>query len=121
MEISFLIQPWIATRTIGDYCRLCFQARENGDFLPCKRALLAPYNALLATLKMEPNPEFGDAMKRLEEAKETCLSAKSPNEHCYGKMQTTLQSTLELYDKTLEDYKSKYAAIQNRITPMARM
>lgn len=121
MEASFLIQPWIATRTISDYCRLCFQARESDNFLPCKRAISAPYNSLLATLKMDPNPQSGETMKRLEDAKETCLSAKTPSEHCYEKMQTNLQTTLQLYDQTLEDYKNKYSAIQNRITPMAHM
>lgn len=121
MEASFLIQPWIASRTISDYCRLCFQARESNNFLPCKRAISAPYNSLLATLKLDMNPHSADALKRLEDAKETCLSAKNPNEHCYEKMQTTLRTTLQHFDQMLEDYKNKYSAIQNRITPMARM
>jgi len=121
METSFLIQPWITTRTITDYCRLCFQARESGNYMPCKRSLSLPYNSLLASLRMEPNPEFGDIMKHLEEAKETCLSSEHPDEHCHEKMQTTLQAGLRLFDQMLEDYKSKYVSIQNRITPLANM
>jgi len=121
MEASFVIQPWVATRTIKDYCRLCFQARENGNFLPCKRALSVPYNSLLASLRMDSNPEFGKIMKELEDAKETCNSTKSPDEHCHEKMQTTLQAALLLFDRLLEDYKKRYAVIQNRVTPLARM
>ena len=121
MEAGFLIQPWAATRTISDYCRLCYQARESDNFLPCKRAMSAPYNSLLATLKMDINPQSGDAMKRLEDAKETCLASLVPGEQCHAKMQTTLQSTLQLFDQMLEDYKNRYAVIQNRITPMSRM
>jgi len=80
----------------------------------------APFNSLLATLKMEPNPQFAEATKRLEDAKEACLSANTPGEQCHEKMQTTLQSTLQMFDQILEGYKNQYAAIQKRITPMAR-
>jgi hypothetical protein len=121
MESSFVVQPWIATRTIKDYCTLCFQARDNDNFIPCKRALAMPYNGLLASLRMDPNPELGDLMKRLEEAKETCLSTRTPDEHCHEKMQSTLQGALQLFDRMLEDYKNRYAAIQNRIAPIAHM
>jgi hypothetical protein len=120
MEASFLIQPWVATRTTSDYCRLCFQSRQSDNFLPCKRAISAPYNSLLATLKVDASPQFSEAMGQLESAKETCLSAKTPNEQCYEKMQTTLQSTLGLFDHIIEDYKNKYSAIQNRIPAIAR-
>src|SRR5208283_6143303 len=30
MEAAFVIQPWIATRTITDYCRLCKRAQLGG-------------------------------------------------------------------------------------------
>ena len=121
METAFLLQPWIATRTITDYCRLCFQERDGTGFLGCKRAHLAGYNSLLASLKMEPNPQSGDTMKRLEDAKETCLSTRSPNEQCYEKMQGVLQDTLQIYDRLLDDYKNRYAAMQNRASPPARI
>jgi len=121
MESSLLMQPWIATRTITDYCKLCYQAREQGNFTACKRALSAPYNSLLATLRMETNPELGSIMKRLEDAKDTCISTEKPDEHCHEKMQTTLRSALQIFDQMIEDYKKRYAAVQNRITPMAQM
>ncbi len=121
MEAAFLVQPWIATRTITDYCRLCYQTREQTGFLGCKRAHLAGSNSLLAALKMEAIPQFGDAYKRLEDAKETCLSTRTPDDSCYEKMQTTLQHTQQLYDQMLEDYKIKYAAIPARPTPTTPM
>ena len=114
MEAAFLIQPWIATRTITDYCRLCYQARESTGFMECKRAQLAGYNTLLASLKMEMAPNFGDTLKLLEDAKETCLSTTNPNEACHEKMQTTLQSTQQLYDAMLDDYKNRYAAMSSK-------
>jgi len=113
--------PWIATRTITDDCRLCFQERDGTGFLACKRAHLAGYNSLLASLKMEPNPQSGDTMKRLEDAKETCLSTRSPNDQCYGKMQGVLQDTLQIYARLLDDYKNRYAAMQNRSSQPARI
>jgi hypothetical protein len=81
----------------------------------------APYNSLLATLKMDMNPQSADTMKSLEDAKEACLAAQTPGEQCHAKMQTTLQSTLQFFDQMLEDYKNRYAVIQNRVTPMSRM
>jgi hypothetical protein len=111
MEAAFLVQPWIATRTITDYCRLCYQSRGGTDFLGCKRAHLAGFNSLLASLRMEPNPQFGDTFKLLEDAKETCLSTGIPDDRCHQKMQDTLQHTQQLYDQMLDEYKSKYATI----------
>ena len=64
---------------------------------------------------MEPRPQFGDSLKRLEDAKETCLSSVNPDNRCYAKMQDALQSTQLLYDQMIDDYKSKYSmAIPNR-------
>jgi len=114
MEAAFLIQPWIATRTITDYCRLCYQAKDGTGFLECKRAQLAGYNTLLASLRMETDPQFGDTLKLLEDAKETCLSTRNPNEACHEKMQNTLQHTQQLYDKMLDDYKKRYATISTK-------
>jgi hypothetical protein len=96
MEAAFLLQPWITTRTIKDYCRLCYQLKDGNDFMQCKRAHLASYNSLLATLRMETGEEFGDALKNLEDAKETCLSVTNPDALCHGKMQKTLDSTQAL-------------------------
>ena len=121
MEAAYLIQPWIATRTIADYCRLCYQPRDGEGFMQCERAHLAGFKTLLATLKMEMNPQFGDAMKHLEDAKETCLSIPEPSEHCYEKMQNTLNHTPELYDQMLDEYKNKYAVIPARPSTTPRM
>ena len=118
MEAAFLIQPWIATRTITDYCRLCYQARAGTGHLECKRAQLGGYNSLLAGLTMETDPQFGDTLKLLIDAKETCLSTIHPDENCHGKMQNTLQHTQQLYDKILEEYKNRYATLAAR--PPAR-
>jgi len=82
--------------------------------MECKRAQLAGYNTLLASLKMEMAPNFGDTLKLLEDAKETCLSTTNPNEACHEKMQTTLQSTQQLYDAMLDDYKNRYAAMSSK-------
>jgi len=60
-------------------------------------------------LKMDPRPQFGDNLKLLEDAKETCLSSASPNSNCHGKMQSALQSTQLLYDQMIDEYKLKYA------------
>jgi hypothetical protein len=111
MEAAFLIQPWIATRTITDYCRLCHQSRDGTDFLACKRAHLAGFNSLLASLRMEPNPQFGNTFKLLEDAKETCLSTGIPDDQCHQKMQGALLHTQELYDQMLDEYKHRYAVI----------
>ena len=121
MEAAFLVQPWIAARTITDFCRLCYQAREGTGFLECKRAHLAGYNSLLATLKMEPNPQFSGTYKQLEDAKEVCLANKNPNEHCYEKMQTTLQHTAQLYDQMLDSFKLKYSQVPARPMPNSPM
>lgn len=85
--------------------------------MQCKRAHLAGYNSLLATLRMEASQEFGDALKNLEDAKETCLCADKPDASCHEKMQKSLESTQTLYDKMLDDYKSKYATISTRPNP----
>jgi hypothetical protein len=113
MEAAFIIQPWIATRTITDYCRLCYQARDGTGFLECKRAQLGGYNSLLAGLTMETDPQFGDALKLLEDAKETCLSTIHPDERCHEKMQNTLHHTQQFYDKILDEYKNRYATISS--------
>ena len=121
MEAAFLIQPWIATRTITDYCRLCYQARNGTGFLECKRAQLGGYNSLLASLTMETTPNFGDTLKLLEDAKETCLATIQPNDQCHTKMQNTLQHTQQLYDKMLEEYKQRYAQLTTRPAPHPTM
>jgi len=121
MEAAFLIQPWIATRTITDYCRLCYQSRNGTGFLECKRAQLGGYNSLLASLKMEMAPNFGDTLKLLEDAKETCLATPNPNQTCHEKMQTTLQHTQQLYDTMLDEYKNRYATLTNKTTPHTPM
>lgn len=89
--------------------------------MSCKRAHLAAYNGLLATLKMDMNPQSGDLLKQLEDAKETCLVAKNPDESCHEKMQTTLQHTQQVYDQILDDYKNRYVMLQNRPSPTLRM
>lgn len=109
MEAAFLVQPWIHTRTTMDCCRLCYQAREGSGFLECKRAHLGGFNSLLAMLRMEPRPEFGAAMKHLEDAKETCLASANPDMRCHEKMQNALQSTQLLFDQMIDDYKLKYS------------
>jgi len=70
---------------------------------------------------METNPQFGDIFKRLEDAKETCLASRTPDDQCFGKMQNTLQDTQQLYDQMLDDYKSKFTRIPNRPSPMPPM
>ena len=121
MQAAFLLQPWITTRTIKDYCRLCYQSRDGKDFMQCKRAHLAGFNSLLATLRMEAGQEFGDALKNLEDSKETCLSMANPDALCHEKMRKTLDSTQALYEKMLDDYKNKYATIPNKLSPTLRM
>jgi hypothetical protein len=70
---------------------------------------------------METNPQFGDIFKRLEDAKETCLSTSNPEEQCFAKMQNTLQDTQQLYDQMLDDYKSKFSRIPTRPSPTPPM
>ena len=115
MEAGYLIQPWIHARTTMDCCRLCYQARNGPGFLECKRAHLGGFNSLLAMMKMEPRPQFGDRLKLLEDAKETCLSSANPDTQCHEKMQGALQGTQLLYDQMIDEYKLKYAMmIPNR-------
>ena len=42
---------------------------------------MAAYNSLLAILKLEIGSNFEEALKRLEEAKEKCVSTLKPDEH----------------------------------------
>lgn len=114
MEAVFLVQPWVQTRTAADCCKLCYQERENNDHLECKRASLAAYNSLLAVLKLERGTEFEDALKKLEEAKEQCLSTRKPDSQCHEKSQEALRQTLVLYDRILDDYRKR---LPNRPAP----
>ena len=107
MEAVFLVQPWVQTRTAADCCKLCYQERESKDHLECKRAHLAAYNSLLAVLKLEKGVEFEEALKRLEEAKEQCLSTPKPDKQCHDKSQEALKQTLGIYDRILEDYRKR--------------
>ena len=107
MEAVFLIQPWVQARTAMDCCKLCYQEREGKSHLECKRAHLAAYNSLLAVLKLEKGTEFEMALKRIEEAKEKCLSSVKPDEHCHGKSQEALKYTVAIYDKILDDYRKR--------------
>jgi hypothetical protein len=90
-----------------DCCKLCYQEREGKSHLECKRAHLAASNSLLAVLKLERGGEFESALKRVEEAREKCVSTAKPDEHCHGKSQEALGYTKGLYDKVLEDYRKK--------------
>lgn len=114
MEAVFLVQPWVQASTAMDCCKLCFQEREGKSHLECKRAHLAAYNSLLAVLKLERGPEFETALKRIEEAKEKCVSTAKPDEHCHEESQAALKFTKEVYDKILEEYKKK---LPNRPAP----
>ncbi len=86
--------------------------------MECKRAHLAAYNSLLAVLKLERGAEFETALKRVEEAKEKCISTVKPDEHCHGKSQEALKYTLETYGKILDDYRKK---LPSRPPPTSRM
>ena len=86
--------------------------------MECKRAHLAAYNSLLAVLKLEKGAEFEVALKRLEEAKEKCISTAKPDEHCHGKSQEALKYILGIYDKILDDYKKR---LPSRPSPTPRM
>jgi hypothetical protein len=107
MEAVFLVQPWVQSRTALDSCRLCYQERDGKEHLECKRAHLAAYNSLLAVLKLEKGAEFDEALKKLEEAKEKCLSTPKPDIHCHGKSQEALKQTLAIYDRILDDYRKR--------------
>lgn len=107
MEAVFLVQPWIQARTAVDSCRLCYQERETKSHLECKRAHLSAYNSLLTVLRLEKGEAFEDALKRLEAAKEKCLSTSKPDMRCYEMSQAALKSTLELYDKILDECKKR--------------
>jgi hypothetical protein len=65
-------------------------------------------------LKMESRRQFGDSLKLLEDAKETCLSSLTPCDQCHEKMQSTLQNVLLLCDQMIDEYKLKYSMIPNR-------
>lgn len=67
----------------------------------------AACNSLLAVLKLEKGTAFEDALKRLEGAKGKCLSTARPDEHCHRMSQEALKSTLEIYDKILDDCKKR--------------
>jgi hypothetical protein len=68
---------------------------------------LAAYNSLLAVLKLEKGPDFDTALKRLQEAKEKCLSSANPDEHCHQQSQEASTYTLGLYNKVLDDYRKR--------------
>jgi len=114
MEAVFLVQPWVQTRTAMDCCKLCYQERESKDHLECKRAHLAAYNSLLAVLKLERGPEFEDALKQLEIAKEQCLATPRPDRQCHNGSQEALKQTLAIYDQILNDYRKR---LPNRSAP----
>jgi len=107
MEAVFLVQPWVQTRTALDCCKLCYQERESRDHLECKRAHLAAYNSLLAVLKLERGADFEEVLKKLEEAKEKCLSTPKPDGQCHGKSQEALKETLTVYDRILDEYRKR--------------
>lgn|SRR3990170_1280179 len=107
MEAVFLIQPWIQAHTAADCCKLCYQERDNRSHVECKRAHLAAYNSLLGVLKLERGSTFEETFKRLEEAKEKCLSTATPDDHCHTTSLEALKFALENYDKILEDYKKR--------------
>lgn len=90
-----------------DCCKLCYQERDNKNHLECKRAHLAAYNSILAVLKLEKGPPFEEALKRLEEAKDRCITSSKPNDTCHGKSQEALKFAIEAYDKILEEYKKR--------------
>jgi hypothetical protein len=118
MEAVFLVQPWVQARTAMDCCKLCFQERESKSHLECKRAHLAAYNSLLAVLKLEQRPTFEEGLRKLEEAKQTCLSTARPDDNCHSKSQEALKQVTAVYDKVLEDYKKR---LPNRPSSTPRM
>lgn len=112
MEAVFLLQPWVQANTAMDCCKLCYQEREGKSHLECKRSHLSAYNSLLAVLKIEKGAEFEAALKRIEDAKEKCISTAKPDEHCHTQSQEALKYTVSLYDKILEDYKKRLPSRQ---------
>jgi len=46
-------------------------------------------------------------LKKLEDAKQLCISTAKPDDTCHGKSQETLKQTFEMYDRVLEDYKKR--------------
>ena len=58
-------------------------------------------------LKLERGSTFEETFKRLEEAKEKCLSTATPDDHCHTTSLEALKFALENYDKILEDYKKR--------------
>ena len=68
---------------------------------------MAAYNSLLAVLKLEKGTEFEEALRKLEEAKDKCLSTPKPNSQCHGGSQEALKQTLAIYDKILDDYRKR--------------
>ena len=114
MEAVFLVQPWIQARTAIDCCILCYQEKLDKSHLECKRAHLSACNSLQAVLKLEKGANFEAALLMVEEAREKCISTPQPDEHCYAKSQESLDTTLNIYDKILADYKKR---LPNRSTP----
>lgn len=118
MEAIFLVQPWVQARTAADCCKLCYQERDNKSHLECKRAHLSAYNSLLAIVKLEKEAKFEQASKKLEEAKQSCLSTQEPDSKCHEKSQDALKHTLQMYDQILEDYKKR---LPSRTSPPPRL
>jgi hypothetical protein len=58
-------------------------------------------------LKLEQGSAFEEGLKKLEEAKQACLSTVKPDEHCHGKSQEALKQIVGLYDKIMDDYKKR--------------
>lgn len=100
-----------------DCCRLCYQERDDKSHLECKRGHLSAGNQLLAVLKLEQGSQFDEALKRVEEAKEKCVTTPRPDEQCHGKSQEALKFTIAIYDKILDDYKRR---LPNRASPTPR-
>jgi len=75
-------------RTITDYCRLCYQARDNTGFLDCKRAQLGGYNSLLAGLTMERDPQFGDKLNYSKTRKKHAYQQSTQTKIATKKMRT---------------------------------
>ncbi len=78
---------------------------------------MASVNSLLAVLKIEKGAEFEDALKRVEEAKEICISTAKPDDHCHAKSQAALKHTLAIYSKIMDDYRKR---LPNRPSPTPR-
>jgi len=113
MEAIFLVQPWVQARNAMDCCKLCYQERSEKSHLECKRSHLSACNSLLSVLRLEKGVNFERGYAEVEEAREKCVSAVKPDEHCHARSQQALKYTLELYDKILADYKKR---LPNRST-----